>query len=406
MTAAAIASRPLDYARIPESGRPWSPAALRRRQAITHVRDRHDGLDVDTADTLDELRRRLPRWPGRDQMLAIIDQIIDHPAIEKARGRKIGRDGLRAIWFNDIIDAAQSGGLLRTSRRHAADRVGYKDGEKTVQKARQIGRYAGLYVELYRGRELTQLERVTLWHGHDRHKQRGFTSIFAVGVFAPRHAEQFTTPKPGQFVRIHMVNPSQVDRATPLPRSGSLFDLPHLLQMVTPTAADAARKLKTKEGSTTRRKPRPGLGLAVELLTDPMLARVFAGIRPGRIAGQLKPYEQAGWRAGALTAALRREASTLRVSPWESARSPFGLLKTLLRGVGVIPDVDAAVYGVIPQAQPATPPAEPCGRPECDGYGWINTVTDAGHNIARPCPHCPPLVRAGRQTYQHEPLPF
>ncbi|MFP3422129.1 hypothetical protein R0K19_22440, partial [Bacillus sp. SIMBA_161] len=89
---------------------------------------------------------------------------------------------------------------------HAAMRAGYKDGEKAVQKARQIGRRAGLYVELYRGRELTQMERLTLWHNHERHRQRGFTSIFAIGVFAPRHAEQFTAPKPGHFAALRTEN--------------------------------------------------------------------------------------------------------------------------------------------------------------------------------------------------------
>ena len=409
MTTASIASLPLDYARITETGRAWSPGALRRRQAITHVQDRHDGISVDSADTLDELRRRLPRWPGRDQLLAIVDKIIDHPAVDEARGRKIGRDGLRAIWRNDIIDAAQSGGLLRTSRRHAAVRAGYKDGEKTVQKARQIGRRAGLYIELYRGRELTQLERITLWHGHDQHKQRGFTSVFAVGVFAPRHAAQFTTPKPGQFVRPRTEDRSQSDDATPLPRSGPLFDLPHVLQMVNPVAADAARKLNTKGGRSIRRKPRAGLALAVEVLTDPALARVFAGVRPGRIAGQLKPYEQAGWGPAQLAVALHREASTLRVSTWEPAWSPFGLLKTLLRGVAILPDVDAAVYGPGVQAQPSTPPPEPCGSAECDGYGWINTAADGGYQVARPCPDCPPQIRAGHHIPdpdEYDALPF
>ncbi|MGO2520109.1 MAG: hypothetical protein ACTH8F_08305 [Microbacterium sp.] len=390
----AIASLPRDYARVPESGRAWSPSALRRRRAITHVQDRHGGLDVDPAGQLDELRRHLPRWPGRDQLIAIVDKIIDHPAVDEARGRKIGRDGLRAIWINDIIDAAQSGGLLRTTRRHAAMRAGYKDGEKTVQKARQIGKRVGLYIELYRGRELTQLERITLWHDHDHHKQRGFASVFALGVFAPSHATQLTTPQPGHLAQLRTPDSSHTEAATPLPRSGSLFNLPHLLQVLTSTAAHAAEQPKRKKGSTTRRKPRVGLGLAIELLTDPLLARVFAGVRPGRIAGQLKPYAQAGWHPSSLTAALHREASTLRVNPWEPARSPYGLLKTMLRGVGIIPDVDAALYGTVPHAQtPAPARPTPCGGAECDGYGWINTHTPDGYTSARPCPDCSPAVR-------------
>lgn len=397
MTAAAIASLPLDYARIPETGRATSPGALRRRRAITHVDDRHDGLDIDNADHLDELRKELPSWPGRDQMLAIIDKIIDHPAITEARGHRIGRDGLRAIWVNDVIDAAQSGGLLRTTRRHAAVRAGYtgKDGDRIVQHARSIGRRAGLYIELYRGRHLTLAERLTLWHDHDQHRQQGFPSAFAIGVFTPEHAEQFTTPKPGHFAELRTADSPQSEEGTPPLRSRSLFDLPHLLQMLTSSAAPAARGLKTKGGCTIRRKPRAGLGLAIDLMTDPVLSRIFAGVRPGHIAGQLKSYEQGGWRAGALAAALLREASTLRVSLWEPARSPFGLLKALLRGVGILPDVDAAVYGALPQAQPATPPAEPCGGADCDGHGWINGVTDAGYSFARPCPDCPPQIRGG-----------
>src|SRR5690606_34453913 len=146
---------------------------------------------------------------------------------------------------------------------------------------------------------------------------------FAIGVFAPRHAEQFTAPKPGHFAVLRTAKFPHTVQATPLPRSGTFFDLPHLLQMLTSSAATATRGLKTKGGCTIRRKARAGLGLAIEVLTDPVLARIFAGVRPGRIAGQLKPYEQGGWRAGALAAALRREASTLRVSLWEPARRPF-----------------------------------------------------------------------------------
>src|SRR5699024_2952443 len=131
--------------------------------------------------------------------LWIIDQIIDHPVVTAARGRRIGRDGLRAIWRNDVIDAAQSGGLLRTTNRVAAARAGYKDGDATVQRARMIGQRIGLYIELYRGRQLTLSERLTLWHDHDQHRQQGFPSVFAVGLFAPRHAAQFTTPQSGQF---------------------------------------------------------------------------------------------------------------------------------------------------------------------------------------------------------------
>ncbi len=393
-----IASSTLDYARIPESGRTWSQSALRRRQAVTHVTDRHKGLDVNDAGTLDELRRHLPRWPGRDQMLLVIDRIIDHPVITSARGRKIGRDGLRAIWINDVIDAAQSGGLLRTTNRVAAIRAGYKGGDAAVQLARSIGKKAGLYVELYRGRRLTLNERLTLWNDHDRHKQQGFPSVFAMGVFTPQHAAQFTAPKAGQFAELRSVDFPQQNDATPPLRSSSFFDLTHVLQMVTSSAADAAGKPMTTKKCRLRKKPRAGLGLAVELLADPMFATVFAGVRPGRLAGQLKPYEQGGWRAGALTAALRREASTLRVSPWEPARSPFALLKIMLRGVGTLPDIDAAMYGELPQAQPATPPAEPCGVGDCDGHGWINSVTDAGYSFARPCPTCPPQIRAGHHV--------
>lgn len=392
----AVASLALDYERVPDSGRDWSPAALRRRQAITHVRDRQEAaVGVDDAQQLAKLRRLLPRWPGRDQMLEIIDKIIDHPAVVAARGQKIGREGLRAIWRNDVIDAAQSGGLLRTSRRHAATRAGYKDGEKTVQKARQIGKLVGLYVELYRGRKLTLNERMNLWSSHDRPKQRGVTSIFAVGVFAPHHAARIATPSTGQFAEILPQDSPQRHTATPHLRSGSVLNLPHLLRELTSAAADAAGQLKTKETATRSRSARAGTSLAIEILRDPVLGRVFDGIRPGRMAGQLKPYEQAGWRPAPLVAALRREASTLRVSLWEPARSPFGLLKTLLRGIGIIPDVDAALYSPAPSSQYTTPPrSEPCGGVDCDGYGWINSLTDAGHSIARPCPDCAPAVRS------------
>ncbi|MFC3399326.1 hypothetical protein ACFOEP_12995 [Microbacterium amylolyticum] len=316
MTVVGIASSTLDYARIPESGRTWSQSALRRRQAVTHVTDRHKGLDVNDAGTLDELRRHLPRWPGRDQMLLVIDRIIDHPVITSARGRKIGRDGLRAIWINDVIDAAQSGGLLRTTNRVAAIRAGYKGGDAAVQLARSIGKKAGLYVELYRGRRLTLNERLTLWNDHDRHKQQGFPSVFAMGVFTPQHAAQFTAPKAGQFAELRSVDFPQQNDATPPLRSSSFFDLTHVLQMVTSSAADAAGKPMTTKKCRLRKKPRAGLGLAVELLADPMFATVFAGVRPADLLDSSSHMNKAAGVQGADRRAAPRSQ--------HAARKPVG----------------------------------------------------------------------------------
>ena len=63
--------------------------------------------------------------------------------------------------------------------------------------------------------------------------------------------------------------------------------------------------------------------------------------------------------------------------------------------MGVLPDVDAALYDATPPSHSPTPPSlEPCGGADCDGYGWINSTSDAGYSLTRPCPDCAPAIRS------------
>lgn len=165
------------------------------------------------------------------------------------------------------------------------------------------------------------------------------------------------------------------------------------------------------EAGRSRRRRRPGGGLAVDVLAQSTLSILFEGIRPGQIAGQLAPYEAGGWHGHGLAAALLTETARLGVSRWERARSPFGLLKALLAGVVHSPAVHAALTGGGhdngAHTMNAAARPQPCGGAQCDGHGWINSVTVDGYTVTRPCPDCPPSIRSTAPAAEFDgELPF
>lgn len=339
-------------------------------------------------------------------MLRVVRALSRQPYVARlCRAEGIAVDTWYAITVNDVLDADSNGRGMRTSKVVAAARVGRQ--EKAVQRARSISVRLGILVELYRGRELSGDERRRLVREHPGHKQRGIPSVYAVAVLTARHRARVSVPEPGKFAQVF----PHTDRFVHLP-VGSRFSLiRHLFEVLPLAAADAARAEDSIGKGRSRRRRRSGSTLAADVLAQQALSILFEGIRPGHIAAQLAPYEAGGWRGHDLAAALLVEATRLGVSRWERARSPFGLLKTLLAGIVHSPTIHATLTGSVgANAAHTTSPAarpHPCGGTHCDGHGWINSTTTNGYTLTRPCPDCPPTIRSTTLATDYDgELPF
>lgn len=365
-----------------------SLAALRR---ATSAPERANGIGA--PDVPEELNRAVPVSPGRKAMLSIVRALSRQPYVARlCRAEGIAVDTWYAITVNDVLDADSNGRGLRTSKEVAAARVGRE--KKAVQRARSISVRLGILVELYRGRELKRAERLALVREHPGHKQRGIPSVYAVAVITARHRARVAVPESGEFAQVL----PQTESFVLLPVGNRFSPIRHLFEVLPLAAAHAARANESMSTGRSRRRRRPGNGLAVDVLAQSTLSILFAGIRPGQIAAQLAPYEAGGWHGHELAAALLTEAARIGVGRWERARSPFGLLKTLLAGIVHSPAVHIALTGENPNNGAHTIGAavrpQPCGGSHCDGYGWINSTTDDGYTVTRPCPDCPPSIRS------------
>jgi len=316
--------------------------------------------------------------------------------VELCRQAQIAVDTWMAIALNDAIDAdTDTGRNLRTSQSVAAARV--NRSERTVRRARAISVRLGIMVELYRGRELSKDERLALVADSPGHRQRGIPNVYAMTVCGPRQRARITIPRPGAFAQVV----PHFDGFGHLPPGGGLGLLTHLLDLLPLTAATASEEAEPPPAARHRRKRRPGAALAFDMLGQPGLAILLDGIQPGTLAGQLAPYAAGGWHGYALAAALLDQAEQAGIITWEPARSPWALVKVLLRRIDPVAaihlgigtgwtDLDEAAPGSITtQGRP-----DPCGGPDCDGFGWINGVDERGYAYARPCPQCSPKIRA------------
>ncbi|WP_424937781.1 MULTISPECIES: hypothetical protein [Bacteria] len=352
------------------------------------------------------LNRAVPVSPGRKAMLRIIHALSRQPYVARlCRAEGIAVDTWYAIAVNDVLDADSNGREMRTSKVVAAARVGRQ--EKAVQRARSISVRLGILVELYRGRELSGDERRRLITEHPGHKQRGIPSVYAVAVITARHRARVAVPRAGRFAQVLPHTESFVH----LPVGSRFSPIRYLLKILPLAAANAAEAKESMGTGRSRRRRRPGGGLAVDLLTQSTFSILFEGIRPGQIAAQLAPYETGGWHGHGLAAALLAEAAQIGVSRWERARSPFGLLKTLLAGIVHSPTVHVTLTGGdhnngTHTLNAATRP-QPCGGSDCDGHGWINNIADTGYTVTRPCPDCPPHIRSTPPASEYDgSLPF
>lgn len=376
-----VSSRP-DHYRLPRA-RPHSSGSLKTLRTATSAPERRDGLDLGAPPA--ELLAAVPTWSSRRSMLAVLRGLSRQPQTKTlCRAAQIAVDTWLAVAINDAYDADDATGRgLRTSQAVAAARVGRS--ERTVRRARAVSVRLGVLVELYRGRELSGEERLSLYDEKPGHKQRGFPNVYAVTVCPRRQRTRIAVPRPGRWAVVC----SHLEGFGHLPPLGGV-SLGNTVESGFPYAvADAPRKDEPAPPAH-RRKRRPGVGLAYRTLAHPQLRPLFAGARPGAAAALFVHHDHGGWTSDALALALRAAAAERGIGPWARVHHPYGLLKSLLEAIGA----DAAAYFAAHTLTPPPPAPEPCGREDCDGHGWLSVVVDDVEH-AVPCPTCPPAIRAG-----------
>lgn len=362
-----------------------SLAALRR---ATSAHERRHGLA--TPPPPRELVAAVPAWSSRATMQRVIRVLAAQRYVAAlCRAQQIAVDTWAVIALNDALDADTGTGRgMRTSQTVAAARVGRS--ERVVRRARAISVRLGIMVELYRGRELSGDERKRLLEHAPGHRQRGLPNQYAMTVCPPRQRARVSTPRAGEYAQVL----PHTDGFGHLPPEGGLRLPSHLLEILTLAAANASEETEPPPAAQHRRSRRPGIVLAIATSTHPAASWLLGTVRPGRIAGQLVAYEHGGWSSHDLATELTHQAAQVGIPTWETPRSPLGLLKVLLQRIDPHADVHLGTGPAFP-TQPPHPaaPVELCGRPDCDGHGWITTTSPTGTHTARPCPHCPPAAR-------------
>ncbi len=366
-----------------------SLASLRR---ATSAHQRRNGLSAPPPPR--DLVAAVPVWHSRATMQRVIRVLAAQPYVQRlCRAQHIAVDTWAAIALNDAVDADTSTGRgMRTSQTVAAARVGRS--ERVVRRARAISVRLGILVELYRGRELSGDERRHLLADSPGHTQRGIPNQYAMTVCPPRQRARVSIPRAGEHAQVL----PHIDGFGHLPPEGGLSLSTHLLELLTLAGADAPDQTEPPPAAQQRRRRSPGLALAVGIHHHPATGWLTHDTRPGRLAAQLTPYAHGGWSSHDLATELHHQARTAGIPTWQPPRSPYGLFKTLLQRIDPHADVHLGTGPAYPNAAPSPGTrVEPCGRPECDGHGWITHHDHTGRaTSAAPCPHCPPAARTAR----------
>lgn len=374
----------VDHQRLPRA-RQHTAGSLKTLRTATSAAERRDGLTV--GETPRELLAAVPAWSSRRSHLAVLRGLARQKHTKTlCRAAQIAVDTWLAVAINDAYDADDATGRgMRTSQAVAAARVGRS--ERTVRRARAVSVRLGVLVELYRGRELSGDERLSLYDEKPGHKQRGFPNVYAVAVCPRRQRGRIAVPRPGRWAVVR----SHLEGFGHLPPLGGVSSGSNVEDGFPYAVADAPREAEPAPPALRPRNRRPGIGLAYRTLAHQTLSALLCGVRPGAAAALFVQHDQGGWTSDALAHALRAEAQHRNIGPYANVRNPYGLLKTLLEGVG--PSAAAYFTQGIPLQAPAPP--DPCGGVHCDGYGWTHVLIN-GIEHAQHCPDCSPAVRTGQ----------
>lgn len=354
------------------------------------------------------IRRALPRWTSRRAFLRTVHALAGTETL-RTLCAEVGSGIAPTTWvatMTVLVRLADEAGELRASEAQIADVLGRE--VRTVRRARAVAAHLGLATEVYRGRNLSYEERMTLVREHGRHPQRGIPSVWQLGMCAPARRARLSTPTAGRWTRLRGFDH--------LPPKGAARSITHLWDLLTTAAADAAREAEAAPPPQRRRR---GSALGIELLDH---QRFIVGVSPGRLAGLLAPWEAGGWRGSDLAVLVIDEARRLGWDPSRPARAPLAALKVILEGIDPVADPTTAWAGELctvcylrpgrvrhlPLGDHSVCPTcwehirhphdetETCTHPGCD-HGWIEVepAQDGWHRLLAKCPACHPGPRTG-----------
>lgn len=307
-------------------------------------------------------------WKGRQAFLAAAQVVAQLPhAVEILRRHEISAEML-STYLRVRTGYVQHQSTGRRCIVRPKVLAGVLDvSVNTVHRAQRVARELGLEVVVWGGRMLTFEESTACRRRGSR--QRGLSTEVA-----------FTIPRPAQ---------SAVDSVTPT--SGRSSCPQNRTFQPSPTHGASADKA---DATPSRRQPRgPAWSLARQLRARlPWLATES----PGRCVPTLSRFATAPtpWTAEHIVYALADDAFRRGIKHQLTAEQivtrPAVVLAGLLRHVDEISDHPDLAW---------LPPLElvACGRPDCDGHGWI--TVDA--STVAPCPDCPPALR-GRHLDQDD----
>lgn len=304
-------------------------------------------------------------WKGRQGFLAAAQVVAQLPhAVEILRRHQISAETLR-MYLRVRTGYVQHQSTGRRCIVRPKVLAGVLDvSVNTVHRCQRAARELGLEVVVWGGRMLTFAESTACRRRGSR--QRGLSTEVA-----------FTIPRPAQ---------SAVDSVTPTRGRGSCPENRTLDS--SPTHGASADKA---DATPSRPRPRgPAWSLARQLVDRlPWLATES----PGRCVPTLSRFATAptAWTVEHIVHALAddalRRGITHQLRVEQIATRPAVVLAGLLRHLDEVSDhPDAPAFTL-----------EPCGRPGCDGHGWL--TIDA--NTVAPCPDCPPALR-GLQVDQDD----
>lgn len=328
-------------------------------------------------------------WFSREHFLEVVLPLVavEHPEVFK------GRCSVETFLRWARVEAAyaqnhHAGRDIIVRRSTVAELL--RCHPRTIQRCRAVGRDLGVYVDVVKGRMLTQAERWTAQHVHSS-PQRGLSNVSCMVVPAGYAARLLApTPKP----LVDYVAPSRGGESA------------HKSSLATLNLGRTARSAGKVNGAASppaptkqvRRKPRrqalAGLGLATELVG---MLRWLSKCSPRRIEGMLRPFamQADAWTGGDLVEEVEQIDRRLGHSaPTQPRCAPWGLLRYYLRQIN--PETASGR-----QRRARSRPW--CGTCAADGYRWIEVGLE--RRPAR-CPRCGPTApRLRLVTYPARPVP-
>lgn len=350
----------------------------------------------------------LPRWHQEDRGQRNAVRGVHVPAAAGAY-KGIAVWSGRTHWLDVVVPVAVAAGTALLAKHHvsadtltrwAVVKSGYADArngrrcivrpdtvasvmgvsQATVMRCQRAARAMGLEVVVMQGRMLTLDERLKA--GRWGSRQRGLSNEVALTV--PGHIRE-------EVARRTRRMSASVDHDTPSRGvwTSSKSNLEYINRHgLRPTRMDGA----PRQPLLARRRWMEACRVASDVSTAlPWLS----GEGRRRLAPPLMRFlaAETPWTAREIVHAVETSMALRGGVPELIHTRPAVLFAAVLRRLDPVLD-HPTMGGSFAQK------SAPCGGSACDGFGWINTTDRSGHEIASPCPDCPPAVRGIQATDQ------